>query len=110
MERGKEFTEGNIEPSTNQKKAPAPSRPRRKPWWIGRESPRSVFPFSPFPPPQIPRATNPVHTHTHADEKTQKYTSGLTARTERNLAEKAGHLEILAGGKGRGKGGEGKKG
>jgi len=42
--------------------------------------------------------------------KTQKYTSGLTARTERNLAEKAGHLELLAGGKGRKKGGEGKKG
>ncbi len=39
--------------------------------------------------------------------KTQKYTSGLTARTERNLAEKAGHLELLAGGKGRKKGGEG---
>lgn len=42
--------------------------------------------------------------------KTQKYTSGLTARTERNLAEKAGHLEMLAGGKGRKKGGEGKGG
>ncbi|KAI9838825.1 MAG: hypothetical protein M1819_004031 [Sarea resinae] len=30
---------------------------------------------------------------------TKKLTSGLTARTERSLAEKAGHLEILGGGK-----------
>lgn len=29
----------------------------------------------------------------------QKLSGGLTARTERSLAEKAGHLELLAGGK-----------
>ncbi|KAI5289437.1 hypothetical protein KEM54_003867 [Ascosphaera aggregata] len=30
---------------------------------------------------------------------TKKLTSGLTAKTERMLAERAGHLEMLAGGK-----------
>ncbi|KAI5294711.1 hypothetical protein KEM52_003389 [Ascosphaera acerosa] len=30
---------------------------------------------------------------------TKKLTSGLTAKTERMLAERAGHLELLAGGK-----------
>ncbi|KKZ60106.1 hypothetical protein EMCG_00797 [[Emmonsia] crescens] len=30
---------------------------------------------------------------------TKKLSSGLTARTERSLAERAGHLELLAGGK-----------
>ncbi|KAI4146279.1 MAG: hypothetical protein LQ340_005987 [Diploschistes diacapsis] len=30
---------------------------------------------------------------------TKKYSAGLTAKTERNLAEKAGHLEMLKGGK-----------
>ena len=42
----------------------------------------------------------------------QKYTSGLIGKTERALAEKAGHLEMLGGGKKKGKekGGEGKKG
>lgn len=29
----------------------------------------------------------------------KKLTSGMTARTERSLAERAGHLELLAGGK-----------
>jgi hypothetical protein len=29
----------------------------------------------------------------------KKLSAGLTAKTERNLAEKAGHLEMLAGGK-----------
>ncbi|KAL9094473.1 MAG: hypothetical protein Q9165_003323 [Trypethelium subeluteriae] len=29
----------------------------------------------------------------------KKHSAGLTALTERNLAEKAGHLEMLAGGK-----------
>lgn len=29
----------------------------------------------------------------------QKYTSGMTARTEQTLAERAGHLEMLGGGK-----------
>ncbi|PGH10182.1 hypothetical protein AJ80_07541 [Polytolypa hystricis UAMH7299] len=29
----------------------------------------------------------------------KKFAAGLTARTERSLAEKAGHLELLAGGK-----------
>ncbi|KAI9758595.1 MAG: hypothetical protein M4579_002971 [Chaenotheca gracillima] len=37
-----------------------------------------------------------------------KHTSGLTAKTERNLAEKAGHLEML--GKGQTKKGSGNKG
>ncbi|KAK0508976.1 hypothetical protein JMJ35_008347 [Cladonia borealis] len=39
---------------------------------------------------------------------TKKYTSGLIGKTERALAEKAGHLEMLGGGKRKG-GGEGKK-
>lgn len=41
----------------------------------------------------------------------QKYTSGLTGKTERTLAERVGHLEMLAGGKKRGgdEKGEGKK-
>ncbi|KAE8151876.1 hypothetical protein BDV25DRAFT_152098 [Aspergillus avenaceus] len=30
---------------------------------------------------------------------TKKLTAGLTARTERSLAQRAGHLEMLAGGK-----------
>ncbi|KAF9887821.1 hypothetical protein FE257_009627 [Aspergillus nanangensis] len=30
---------------------------------------------------------------------TKKLTSGMTARTEKVLAERAGHLELLAGGK-----------
>ncbi|KAJ9194543.1 hypothetical protein DTO166G4_3918 [Paecilomyces variotii] len=30
---------------------------------------------------------------------TKKLTSGLINKTERNLAERAGHLELLAGGK-----------
>ena len=73
--------------------------------------------FFPLALPPSPIFCNPLETSTrrpdtraHALMKTQKYTSGLTARTERNLAEKAGHLEMLAGGKGRKKGGEGKKG
>lgn len=42
---------------------------------------------------------------------TKKYTAGLVGKTERGLAEKVGHLEILAGGKKSGRiGGEGKKG
>ncbi|MBE7179690.1 MAG: DUF2462 domain-containing protein [Terriglobus roseus] len=38
----------------------------------------------------------------------RKHTSGLTAMTEKNLAQRAGHLEILAGGKKDSKG-DGKK-
>ncbi|KAE8375107.1 hypothetical protein BDV26DRAFT_268432 [Aspergillus bertholletiae] len=30
---------------------------------------------------------------------TKKLTAGLVTKTERNLAQKAGHLELLAGGK-----------
>ncbi|PGH17936.1 hypothetical protein AJ79_00835 [Helicocarpus griseus UAMH5409] len=30
---------------------------------------------------------------------TKKFSAGLTAKTERSLAERAGHLELLAGGK-----------
>ncbi|EON67288.1 hypothetical protein W97_06541 [Coniosporium apollinis CBS 100218] len=37
----------------------------------------------------------------------KKHTSGLTALTEKNLAEKAGHLELLRGGKKDKKGGKG---
>ncbi|KAL4881229.1 hypothetical protein BJY04DRAFT_189376 [Aspergillus karnatakaensis] len=43
---------------------------------------------------------------------TKKLTAGLVAKTERNLAQRAGHLELLAGGKkdkkkdGKGKAGE----
>lgn len=33
---------------------------------------------------------------------TKKHSSGLILKTERNLAEKAGHLEILQGGKKKG--------
>ena len=42
----------------------------------------------------------------------QKLSAGLTAKTERNLAQRAGHLELLAGGKkdGKGKKEGGKKG
>lgn len=37
--------------------------------------------------------------------KEQKISSGLTAKTEQNLAKRAGHLEMLAGGKKDSKGG-----
>jgi len=37
---------------------------------------------------------------------TKKYTAGLTGKTERALAEKAGHLEMLGGGKKKGGGEE----
>lgn len=41
----------------------------------------------------------------------KKHSSGLTAMTEKNLAEKAGHLEVLKGGKKQGRiGGEKRKG
>lgn len=40
----------------------------------------------------------------------QKITSGYTAKTEQNLAAKAGHLEMLTGGKKDKKGGNGKTG
>ncbi|MCJ1412557.1 hypothetical protein MMC19_006654 [Ptychographa xylographoides] len=40
---------------------------------------------------------------------TKKHSAGLINKTERSLAEKVGHLEMLAGGKKKGKGGEGKK-
>ncbi|SLM39606.1 Uncharacterised protein family UPF0390 [Lasallia pustulata] len=42
---------------------------------------------------------------------TKKHSAGLISKTERNLAEKAGHLEMLKGGKSqkKGRGGEGKK-
>ncbi|KAI9801423.1 MAG: hypothetical protein M1825_003403 [Sarcosagium campestre] len=40
---------------------------------------------------------------------TKKHSAGLTAKTERLLADKVGHLEILGGGKQRAKeGGKGK--
>lgn len=32
-------------------------------------------------------------------EKSQKYSAGLIKKTEQTLAEKAGHLEMLNGGK-----------
>lgn len=35
----------------------------------------------------------------NGDVRWQKLTAGYTAKTERNLASKAGHLEMLAGGK-----------
>ncbi|KAJ5740480.1 UPF0390 protein [Penicillium malachiteum] len=48
-----------------------------------------------------------------AAKLTKKLTSGLVAKTERSLAQKAGHLEMLSGGKkdtkGKGKGDKGKK-
>lgn len=37
----------------------------------------------------------------------KKHTAGLTALTEKNLAQRAGHLELLAGGKKDGKGDKG---
>ncbi|GES61597.1 hypothetical protein ATEIFO6365_0011025600 [Aspergillus terreus] len=40
---------------------------------------------------------------------TKKLTAGLTARTERSLAARAGHLEMLAGGKKDKKENQGKK-
>lgn len=33
------------------------------------------------------------------NKKSQKYSAGLTAMTERTLGAKAGHLELLKGGK-----------
>ena len=63
-----------------------------------------------FSPPTAHLTPSP-HPHPHPNSELtpslsliQKYTSGLTASTERHLAQKAGHLEILAGGKGRKKG------
>lgn len=42
---------------------------------------------------------------------TKKYSAGLINKTERGLAEKVGHLEMLAGGKKSGRiGGDGGKG
>lgn len=41
---------------------------------------------------------------------TKKYSSNLTNETERNLAQKAGHLELLQGGKKKGGGGGVEKG
>jgi len=40
---------------------------------------------------------------------TKKHSAGLINKTERTLGEKAGHLEMLAGGKKKGKGAEGAK-
>jgi len=40
---------------------------------------------------------------------TKKHSAGLINKTERTLGEKAGHLEMLAGGKKKGKGLEGLK-
>ncbi|ETN45299.1 uncharacterized protein HMPREF1541_09130 [Cyphellophora europaea CBS 101466] len=40
---------------------------------------------------------------------TKKLTSGLTAQTERMLSLKAGHMEMIGGGKGRNKGQDGGK-
>ena len=37
--------------------------------------------------------------------KSQKITSGMTAKTEQTLAKRAGHLEMLGGGKKDSKGG-----
>lgn len=36
---------------------------------------------------------------TQADQRLQKHSAGLTAMTERTLGAKAGHLELLKGGK-----------
>ncbi|KAL4929461.1 DUF2462 domain-containing protein [Aspergillus undulatus] len=41
---------------------------------------------------------------------TKKLTAGLIAKTEKNLAQRAGHLEMLAGGKKDKKSGAGKEG
>ncbi|KAL4793639.1 hypothetical protein BDV19DRAFT_391066 [Aspergillus venezuelensis] len=41
---------------------------------------------------------------------TKKLTAGLVAKTEKNLAQRAGHLEMLAGGKKDKKAGAGKDG
>ncbi|KAF1981913.1 hypothetical protein K402DRAFT_424986 [Aulographum hederae CBS 113979] len=54
--------------------------------------------------PSSPQQSN-IHPHTSSTPRLitmsppQKHTSGLTALTERSLAEKAGHLEMLKGGK-----------
>ncbi|GCB22111.1 UPF0390 protein AFUA_1G03640 [Aspergillus awamori] len=51
-------------------------------------------------PKRGPRQIAPKKTTLIKQQKlTKKLTAGLTARTEKNLAEKAGHLELLAGGK-----------
>lgn len=64
--------------------------------------------------PLPPKKQNPKKGHrTIAPKKaklvkqnkiTKRYTAGLTGKTERGLAERAGHLEMLGGGKKGGKG------
>ncbi|KAJ5084646.1 hypothetical protein NUU61_009225 [Penicillium alfredii] len=57
-------------------------------------------------PRQIaPKKTSLVKQH----KLNKKLTSGLAAKTERSLAQKAGHLEMLAGGKKDKGDGKGKK-
>ncbi|PYI36447.1 hypothetical protein BP00DRAFT_106402 [Aspergillus indologenus CBS 114.80] len=54
----------------------------------------------PLPKPNPkPRPRNKSMARANSLRRTQKLTAGLTARTEKNLAERAGHLELLAGGK-----------
>ncbi|KAA8648596.1 hypothetical protein EYZ11_011418 [Aspergillus tanneri] len=51
-------------------------------------------------PKRGPRAIAPKKASLIKQQKiTKKLSAGLTAKTEKNLAEKAGHLELLAGGK-----------
>lgn len=109
--------------STNPKKGKRTIAPRKTA--LVRESgirkvsffflPSLSFP-SPFPPHfSSPPLISPPHYR--PPTKKQKSSSTLTANTERTLAAKAGHLELLAGGKkgkkgkgtGPGAGGQGKK-
>lgn len=57
------------------------------------------------------RTIAPKKKHLVSQKKiTKKYTAGLTGKTERALAEKVGHLEMLSGGKKKGGDGDVKEG
>lgn len=45
------------------------------------------------------KVTKPKKAKTTADRLQKKYTAGLTAKTEKMLGERAGHLELIGKGK-----------
>ncbi|OJJ47688.1 hypothetical protein ASPZODRAFT_131242 [Penicilliopsis zonata CBS 506.65] len=55
---------------------------------------------APLAPKRGPRTIAPKKASLIKQQKiTKKLTAGLVAKTERSLASRAGHLELLAGGK-----------
>ncbi|PYH79954.1 hypothetical protein BO82DRAFT_121948 [Aspergillus uvarum CBS 121591] len=64
-----------------------------------RRRPSELDSVTEDPDPNPPPVPETKHGATNPSPATQKLTAGLTARTEKNLAERAGHLELLAGGK-----------